>query len=103
MAKSFIVALLGLWALLLPLGGCQQAKSTVVQKLPVPSLDGPVVQVLAPVAKIGPTTKPATPNQAMAAAQKSRGERGGVPQEWLIKVPDNNWQYIDIHHSATPT
>src|SRR2546428_233538 len=102
MAKSFIVALLGLCALLLPLGGCQQAKSTIVQKLPVPSLDGPVVQAPAAVAKVGPATKPATPNQAIAAAQKSRGERGGVPQEWLINVPANNWQYIVIHHSATP-
>jgi N-acetyl-anhydromuramyl-L-alanine amidase AmpD len=38
----------------------------------------------------------------MASAQRSRGERGGVPQEWLINVPANSWQYIVIHHSATP-
>jgi len=89
---------------LLALVGCQQSKSTVVQKLPTPSLDGPVVKNAAPIANTAaPATRPAAPaNPAMAAAQKSRGQRGGVPQEWLINVPANSWQYIVIHHSATP-
>src|SRR3954447_20559005 len=84
--------------------GCQQNKSTVVQKLPAPNLDGPVVHAAAPMAKVAPTTKPAAANQAVAVAdaQKSRGQRNGVPQEWLINVPANGWQYIVIHHSATP-
>src|SRR4051812_34750449 len=87
---------------LIALVGCQQSKSTVVQKLPTPSLDGPVVKNAAPVAKVAPATRPTNPAPAIAAAQKSRGERGGVPQEWLINVPANSWQYIVIHHSATP-
>ena len=44
---------------LLTLVGCQQSRSTVVQKLPAPSLDGPVVKGAAPVAKATPTTHPA--------------------------------------------
>ena len=86
------------------LTGCQQNKSTVVEKLPAPNLDAPVVHAPTTVAKVAPATKPAvTPNQAVASeAQKSRGQRNGVPQEWLINVPANNWQYIVIHHSATP-
>jgi hypothetical protein len=104
MAKSTVVVRVGLVALLAGIwGGCQQSKSTIVQKLPVPNLDGPVVSGPAPVAKIAPATRPAAANSAMAAAQKSKGQRGGVPQEWLINVPANHWQYIVIHHSATPT
>jgi hypothetical protein len=103
MAKALVVAL-GVFALLSVIfsGGCQQSKSTIVQKLPVPNLDGPVVNGPAPVAKAAPATRPVAANSAMASAQRSRGERGGVPQEWLINVPANSWQYIVIHHSATP-
>src|SRR4051812_33988608 len=104
MAKHIVLVrgLLAVAGILFLIGGCQQSKSTVVQKLPTPSLDGPVINAPAPVAKIAPATRPAAPSQAVAAAQKSRGERGGVPQEWLINVPANQWQYIVIHHSATP-
>lgn len=105
MAKSCIVTLVGVCALLavISIGGCQQPKSTVVAKLPAPNLDGPQIAAPSPIAKAAPTTKPAMLNQAVAAeAQKSRGQRAGVPQEWLINVPANTWQYIVIHHSATP-
>jgi len=105
MAKDTVlrVGLLALAGILFFFAGCQQSKSTVVQKLPTPNLDGPVVHGAAPVAKAAPTTKPVAANQAVAAApQKSRGNRNGVPQEWLINVPANGWQYIVIHHSATP-
>ncbi|HEV8293019.1 MAG TPA: peptidoglycan recognition family protein [Tepidisphaeraceae bacterium] len=109
MAKALVVARAGITASIFALlaiifiAGCQQSKSTIVQKLPAPNLDGPVVSGPAPVAKIAPATRPAV-NSAptMASAQKSKGQRGGVPQEWLINVPANSWQYIVIHHSATP-
>jgi N-acetylmuramoyl-L-alanine amidase len=87
---------------LIALVGCQQNKSTIVQKLPTPSLDGPVVKNAAPIAKVAPATRPVNSAPTMATAQKSRGALGGVPQEWLINVPANSWQYIVIHHSATP-
>src|SRR3954468_21037411 len=106
MAKAIAVlrvGLVALWAGILGAGGCQQSKSTIVQKLPTPNLDGPVIAAPAPLAKAAPATRPANPPQAIAAAQKSRGQRAGVPQEWLVTVPANHWQYIVIHHSATPT
>src|SRR5436309_13497471 len=87
---------------LIALVGCQQNKSTIVQKLPTPSLDGPVVKNAAPIANAAPTTRPVNNAPTIATAQKSRGDRAGVPQEWLINVPANSWQYIVIHHSATP-
>jgi len=107
MAKDMSTMRMGSVALLALLagifGGCQQTKSNIVAKLPAPNLDGPSITAPAPVAKAAPATRPANPPQtAVAAAQKSRGERNGVPQEWLINVPANQWQYIVIHHSATP-
>jgi hypothetical protein len=103
MAKATGIVRVGLVALLAAiLAGCQQNRSTIVQKLPVPNLDGPQVSAPAPLARAAPTTRPANPPQAVAAAQRSKGERGGVPQEWLINVPANSWHYIVIHHSATP-
>lgn len=80
------------------IASCQQPKSALIEKLPAPNLDGPVVQAPAPVNK-APTTKPA--NAAVAAAQPAR-KGSGVPQEWMAAAPANRWHYIVIHHSATP-
>src|SRR4051812_47209206 len=108
MAKDTVlrVGLLALAGIAFFIAGCQQSKSTGVHKLPTPKLDGPGGRGAAPGQKAAPTTKPVAANEAVAAAaaaaQKSRGNRNGVPQEWLINVPANGWQYIVIHHSATP-
>src|SRR5438874_12979418 len=107
MAKAHVAMRVGfalvVGVAVLALVGCQQSKSTAAQKLPTPSLDGPVVKNAAPIAKAAPpATRPINPAPAMAAAQKSRGERGGVSQEWLINGPANSCQYIVIHHRATP-
>jgi N-acetylmuramoyl-L-alanine amidase-like protein len=104
MAKSLIVALVGIWALVV-VGGCQQPKSTVITKLPVPNLDGPVVNggsaTVQHAKGAAPATRPVVAQAPVTVAQ--RGKSGaGVPQEWLINVPANRWQYIVIHHSATP-
>jgi len=96
MAKSLLLALVGLCALV----GCQQSKSTIIERLPAPNLDGPLVN--APVQPVrAPTTKPSAPAQP-AVAQRTKSPPS-VPQEWLINVPANQWHYIVIHHSATPT
>ncbi len=97
MAKALMAVWVGLVALIL-MGGCQQSKSSVVERLPAPNLDGPVVNAPAPVVR-APATRPIAP---MMTAQRPKGSVGGVPQEWLIGVPANRWQYIVIHHSATP-
>src|SRR5882724_4378174 len=98
MAKALVALRMGfalVAGILVGIGvvGCQQSKSTIVQKLPTPSLDGPVVKNAAPAPKVAPATRPVNSAPTMATAQKSRGERGGVPQEWLITVPANSWQY----------
>src|SRR5688572_27693143 len=97
MAKSIALALVGICALA---AGCQQPKSTLIAKLPVPNLDGPVVQ--APVvAAAAPTTKPVVAaNEAVAKARPKAG--ASIPQEWLVQGPAHRWQFIVIHHSATP-
>ena len=62
MAKATGIVRVGLVALLAAiLAGCQQNKSTIVQKLPVPNLGGPQVTAPAPIAKAAPTTRPTTP------------------------------------------
>jgi hypothetical protein len=89
MAKTFAALILG--AALL--AGCQQ---TTVENYPLPTLDGPVVSapqskapvVVAQTPAVMPSPKPHVPN---------------VPAEWIPAAPINPWQWIVIHHSATPS
>ncbi len=102
MAKScvfvFVLALVGI----LIGAGCQQPKSSLIGKLPVPNLDGPVVHAPAAIAVASPATRPAV-NANEAVASKARPKQGPmIPQDWLIQGPANRWQFIVIHHSATP-
>ncbi|HEX2972928.1 MAG TPA: peptidoglycan recognition family protein [Tepidisphaeraceae bacterium] len=89
MAKTVAALILGAAML----AGCQQK---VVEHYPLPNLDGPVVsspQDAGSAAVVqGPTTAP-SPKLAVS----------GVPSEWLPAAPANPWQWIVIHHSATPS
>jgi hypothetical protein len=97
MAKSIALALVGICALA---AGCQQTKSTLIGKLPVPNLDGPVV-VAPVVVAVAPTTKPVvSANEAVAKVRAKAAP--AIPQEWLVQGPAHRWQFIVIHHSATP-
>lgn len=89
MAKTLAALILG--AALL--AGCQQK---TVENYPLPNLDGPVVS--APQDK-APSAATQTP--ALTPAQKQR--LPGVPNEWIPATPANPWQWIVIHHSATPS
>jgi N-acetylmuramoyl-L-alanine amidase len=82
--------------------GCQQPKSTIIEKLPSPNLDGPLVSAPAQQQARAPSTKPTAAPQPVIAQQRAKNPPG-VPQDWLIHVPANQWQYIVIHHSATPS
>jgi hypothetical protein len=62
--------------------------STPSLNIPAPSFDGPNVLPKAPAA----------PKAQANAAPTLSG-----PAAWLPKVPPRDWQYIVIHHSATPT
>src|SRR4051812_3753672 len=99
-------ALARLWGtsialLLLSALGCQQPKSTIIEKLPAPNLDGPLVNMPLPQPR-GPATKPTAAPQPLIAQQRAKNAPA-IPQDWLIHVPANQWQYIVIHHSATPS
>ncbi|MGE5609244.1 MAG: peptidoglycan recognition family protein [Bacillota bacterium] len=89
MAKTLAALILG--AALL--AGCQQK---TVENYPLPNLDGPVVsapQSKAPVASV----------QTAVPAPLSKDRVFGVPNEWIPAAPANPWQWIVIHHSATPS
>ena len=92
-------ALLPFWVGLSLLAGCQQ-QPTVINHVSKPNLDGPSVVVAPPRIAIAPTTRPIA---AAVAAPAPVLRRPGIPQEWMPLVPANNWRWIVIHHSATPT
>ena len=71
--------------------GCQKKQVSVIEELPSPSFDAPVV-----AAPQQPAVAAATPKTEPVAAQR------GVAGEWAPAVPANAWKYIVIHHSATP-
>jgi hypothetical protein len=77
-------------------GGCASPKPEqaplMVATLPVPTFDGPDLAEPAP-APVAIKPKPAAPLPDFA----------GAPREWAPLVKANAWQWIVIHHSATPT
>jgi hypothetical protein len=89
-----------LTTLLAALAGCQSQQG-VVSSLPSPNFNGPTLadppvaaQPLPhpPVAVAPPMPLPAVPAPS-----------AGVPREWVPLVRANQWNWIIIHHSATPT
>lgn len=82
------LALLGLAA------GCESTSSL---HLPAPNFNAPPMSVQAP-------TRAVTPPPAVAVAPPG-GARSSmnVPPGWAPPVRANNWRWIVIHHSASPT
>src|SRR5262245_42419282 len=89
---------------LILLGGCQSQRS-MVDQLPPPNFNGPVVSAPAaptpapvapaPQVSVAPTPPPkVAPNKSVASA---------IPKEWIPRVAPRPWKWIVIHHSATPT
>lgn len=76
--------------------GCQNRAR--IAAVPPPNLDRPTV--LAPA----PTTRPVAIAQAagVVPAPKPMARVSDVPESWLPSGPRNGWQWIVIHHSATP-
>ena len=81
--------------------GCEQAPpERIVNNLPGPNFVGPVyterlVTPAPPPAVAGTPARP-TPIRPVTPTQS-------VPAEWIPSVPQNQWYWIVIHHSATPT
>lgn len=94
MAKLLISLSLIMAACLLgsQLVGCQKKQVSVIDPLPSPSFDGPVVAGPQPVAA-APTTQKTEPVVAQPR---------GPATEWAPAAPVNAWRWIVIHHSATP-
>ena len=88
MARMLLLISVGMLLLV----GCQQAP--VVERPPMPNLDGP--QVLPPEQPVAtapiPSTSP-TPSPKPRIAE--------IPREWLPQAPIRHWRWIVIHHSAT--
>ncbi|MDB5293486.1 MAG: to N-acetylmuramoyl-L-alanine amidase lysozyme [Phycisphaerales bacterium] len=101
MAKWYLpLVIAGLFAA----AGCQvqQPENPVVSTLPPPSFTGPSMQPAAPshVATAAPVA-PAHPQVAMPAPRP--GAHGDIPAGWVPFAAARQWQWIVIHHSATPT
>jgi hypothetical protein len=80
--------------------GCQQKQpASMVDNLPAPNFGGPVYQDK-PVAPPPPpvVVVPPKPQPVQPAPQL-----GGIPAAWIPVAPRNQWYWIVVHHSATPT
>lgn len=77
--------------------GC--ASSGVMETLPEPNFNGPVVAAPPPPA---PTPKFTTPDPVRPAPPVAGGRMTG-PRDWTPTVASRPWKWIVIHHSATPT
>ncbi len=99
MAKSHALVFLASTALFtqLMLVGCQSNK-TIVDRVPPPSFAGPTIQPSAPSVAPAPHWTP--PPVAQAPAPK--GGMGTIPKSWKPQVAARQWNWIVIHHSATP-
>jgi hypothetical protein len=87
--------LLPLAVALVLFAGCAQQPE---EQLPSANFNGPIVTPPpAPVELVKPAPKTVTP-QPRPAPQVT-----AVPRDWTPSVRANNWNWIVIHHSATPT
>jgi N-acetylmuramoyl-L-alanine amidase len=96
---TFVVALslLILTLLLVLTSGCTQQRS-LVEDLPAPTFNGPVlVAPQQPRIAVKPTPVPVKP---LPQITKSTGV---VPKSWIPDATARPWKWIVVHHSATPT
>ncbi len=99
MARKFLyVSLLGV-----ALGmGCQEQQRGLngATSSPAPSLDGPAVTTAPP----GVAVSPARPATVVPKLQPQLPKaKADVPPEWIPAAAANQWKWIVVHHSATPT
>ena len=86
MAKYATLALI-----FVTLVGCQAHQGQVVDTLPQPNFNGPLIAQAPPVPKYTPPA-PSQPQRSLSG-----------PQAWIPQVPPRPWKWIVIHHSASPT
>src|SRR5436853_603790 len=88
--RSTVALAIAFLASMLPLGADCQANKPMVANLPPPAFEGPRI-VHAP-AMGAPLASP--PQATLSVA---------VPRDWAPRVAARPWQWIVIHHSASPT
>jgi len=72
--------------------------------MPAPNFSGPNLQEPTPVQQ--PPMQRPQPQVAVATptpAAPTHKAPAGIPSDWVPGVASNQWYYIVIHHSATPT
>lgn len=85
------------------LAGCQQPGVSVSQ-LPPPNFNGPTLAdppAMAPPVALTPVPTPVAPVPKPRVPTASGG--ADVPHDWSPMARANRWNWIIIHHSATPT
>lgn len=92
MARSITVVVAALFLLV----GCQ-SNPGLVEALPSPNFNAPVVNEARRPIVVAPTPQPAPPRTSVA-----RGSLGGE-RDWVPSAPARAWKWIVIHHSATPS
>ena|SRR5579862_1367335 len=88
--------------------GCQQStQSVVVDNMPGPSFSGPAMQDAIDVSPAVPAASSAQvsslPHTAVNPLPHPPKATSGVPADWVPVAKANSWQWIVVHHSATPT
>lgn len=86
---------------LIAFAGC--AEKPVVQQLPAANFNGPLVVAPAPAPAPAPVKvapKVVTPKVAVKPAPELATP---IPAEWAVRTRPNDWKWIVIHHSATPS
>jgi hypothetical protein len=87
---------------LLTATGCQsQQPVQLVDRLPSPNFGGPVLPE-----RVAPAPQPPPPPvvaQVPAPQPHPMKNIGAVPAAWVPVAQANQWHWIVIHHSATPT
>jgi hypothetical protein len=92
MAKFFPLAVV-----LVLFSGCAQQHD---EQLPSANFNGPIVQPPpAPVEPVKQPDKTVTPQPRPAPQVVNTA----IPRDWIPNVRANDWNWIVIHHSATPT
>lgn len=88
---SFVLGAILLTAVI----GCQSNNNGMVDNLPGPNFNGPVI---VPQADAAPAPRYVTPAPRSSYTPAIGGERA-----WIPNAPARPWRWIVIHHSATPS
>jgi hypothetical protein len=94
MARKLTLSTIGLISLA-AISGCQP-KQSMVDALPAPNFNGPVISA-PPAAAPAPAPRPLAQAPKVASATPLQSEKG-----WIPPVAPRAWKWIVVHHSASP-